>query len=164
MDVELEAAVDNNMTGEFTVDEANAWKWVAALLGTLVTGGLGVLIKRQRSGNILDDTENATKTDLIESLRKRNRELEEQLGEMLAKSVAGYSEINEAQRAAGQARIEADRANDAARRASEAADHAQRLAETAVSISAKRLAYIHVLRAKLAEHNIPLPEWPEGVL
>lgn len=163
MDVELEAAVDN-MTGELTVDETNAWKWVAALLGTLVTGGVGWVIKRQRSGQILDDTENAAKTDLIERLQKRNRELEEQLGELFNKTAAGYNEIGEAKRAANMASIEADTAKAAAARASEAASHAQRMAQAADDVSAKRLVYIHELRALLVANNIPLPAWPEGVL
>lgn len=162
MDVELEGAVEN-LTGGAPVEE-NAWKWAAGIFGTAVMALLGWMVKRQRSGMVLEDTENEAKSDYIVRLQKRNRELEEQLGEIMTKSMAGYDEIGQAKRAANQASIEADNAKAAAQRASDAAAHAQSLARAADDVSAKRLAYIHELRALLIANNIPLPNFPEGVL
>ena len=163
MDVELEGAVDN-LTGGVPGGEENACTCAAGLFGSAVVGLSGWVIKRQRSGQVFADTENETKTDFIKRLQTRNRELEEQLGELMNKSMAGYDEIGQAKRAANQASIEADNAKAAAQRASDAAAHAQALARAADDVSAKRLAYIHELRALLIANNIPLPSFPEGVL
>lgn len=163
MDVELEGAIES-IAGGTPVGDDSAWKWAAGLFGTAVLALLGWVVKRQRSGQVLEDTENEAKSDYILRLQKRNRELEEQLGEIMTRSMAGYDEIGQAKRAANQASIEADNAKAAAQRASDAATHAQSLARAADDVSAKRLAYIHELRALLIANNVPLPHVPEGVL
>lgn len=164
MDVELEAAVDNLTGGVPMVEDQNAWKWVAGIAGSVVVALFGWVIKRQQSGQALEDTENTTKGDLIQRLEAQNRALQEQLGDMMAKSMAGYDEIGTAKRAANQASIEADNARAYAQRAEEAASVAQTAARAADDAAARRLAYIHVLRAALQEAGVPIPPFPEGVL
>lgn len=164
MEVELEGAVDNLTGGVPVVEDQNAWKWAAGIAGSIVVALFGWVIKRQQTGQALEDTENTTKTDLIQRLQTRNRELEEQLGDIMAKSVAGYDEIGQAKRAANQASIEADNARAAARRAEEAAVEAKSAAQAADNVASRRLAYIHELRAALQAAGVTVPPWPEGVL